>query len=151
MDRKIAVLAVLAIMAVFAVAGVVTYLSNTVTATTTVSSPIELTATATNPLGEEVDLSAITAYGGETIAIGTNVLNLSNVPQACDLTMTATPSIATTDGELTSKIVKTIELEANAEEANVIEITFASDIEPGEYAIDLVCNVVAEEPVEEEA
>lgn len=144
MDRKLAVLAVLALMAVFAIAGTVTWLSNTVTTTTTVSSPIELTATATNPLGEVVELNAITAYGGESIIIGSNTKNLSNVAQECDLTMTATPTIATTEGELTTEVIKTVTLEANAEEANITTITFAPDIEPGVYALDLICNVVPE-------
>jgi hypothetical protein len=125
----------------FAIAGVVTYLSNSISATATVSSPIELTATAVNALGEPVDLDAITAYGGETISIGTNTKNLSNVAQTCDLTMTGTPSIATTEGELTTKVVKTISLEANAEQADVTTITFDPAITPGEYAIQMICNV----------
>ena len=141
--RTLTILAVLALLSVFAIAGVVGYLSNTVNATATVASPIEVEAVATvNDV--EMPLDAITAFGGETIVLAINTENLSSVAQACDLTITAEPAIETTDGELTTEIIKTVELDAYANEDNTYEIELVPEY-TGTVAIDLVCNVVAEE------
>lgn len=132
-------------------AGVVTYLSNTVSAQVTTSSPIELTATATDALGNPVELSAITAYGGETITITVTAENKSNVSQSGKYTLTATPALETDDvsvdgvnvtsGELTSYDVATSTLTANASETKVITVTIATDATPQAYALETTYNV----------
>jgi P2-related tail formation protein len=137
--KKVLMVLAILLVATIVTAGVVTYLSNTVNATATVSSPLEVQATA-SVNGEEQALDAITAYGGETIVLLMNTENLSSVAQTCDLTITATPAIETTSGTLTTEIIKTVELDAYANENNTKEITLVPEY-VGTTSIDIVCNV----------
>jgi hypothetical protein len=160
--RQITVLAVLALMSIFAIAGVVTYLSNTVTATAVVSSPVELSQLITNPDGELVEGDTVSAYGGEFIQIQLVGENKSNVTQTGQYVLTITPAMQVSgygiDGEEVGGTgeVSTIEIPVTTiselgSESKTVGIQIASDAEPTTYTITSVYNVaeVEEPPVVE--
>lgn len=150
--KRIAMLLLVFVVASFAVAGVVEYLSNSVSANVTTASPIELTATALDGEGNPVVLDSITAYSNETIVITLNSDNLSNAAQDGVYALDFTPEMSVTkivangnelvssETALTEYDIESDGIVAHGSEVMVVEITMANN-EPGAYAIDATYEV----------
>jgi hypothetical protein len=148
--KKILMILAVLLVGTFAMASVVTFLSNTVNAQVTTSSPIELSEVATVN-GVEMPLDAIALIGGDTVVITVTSNNLASVDTTGKYVLTATPALETTDvsvdgvnvttGEINSVDLATTTITAGATETKVVSITVPASVTPGTYSLDIVYNV----------
>lgn len=150
--KRIGTILLVLFVASFAVAGVVSYLSNTVSANVNTASPIDLTAVAVDGEGNPVTLDAINVYSNETLIITLSAENLSNATQDgvyaldFDPEMSVTKLVAngteliSSETALTEYDIDSDSIAAKGTETMVIELTVANNA-PGAYGIDATYEV----------
>lgn len=103
--KKIMLTLAVLIVSSFAFAGLVTYLSNTASASVDVQSPVDNALTGADIEGVEVDPTApMVFYNGETLTLESTLDNKSRVAQSGQLVIAITPALVVTGTDPTATV-----------------------------------------------